>query len=534
MFIHDLALELVLAIDGTSCTVPGGQIKNFSFELTPCGFDASLDFWLEAEFDTLFSLFTQALLTEVNFVVQAYYNEPDTPALPVVLQGIVTQKSLAEITIPTVEDIPVLYRHYSIQFADPARVLWRQHFPCELFVDKTMQDVCDAHKGAKITLTYDWPVLQTQHPILFLGLGDSQNKAGFYDFLMWFIQGHDGVYTYDSAANSYKISAAKEDIGEARPLNKLEVDNCRVYFPETPRHNVHVLNAYSGSPQNEEKQNSQVVTGIRKDVLVRTAVTQDFTDRGTLEENKLKLREHEVEVRMKDYPTATILPGYLFTLDGEGWGEQNFTFSKTYRVFKVVCRAAGKRQEAEEDVTLELAGYDIEMSIYLELQSEKYVHLPPYQAPHYPVHVEGKILSETGEETQETYQIYQESTTAADVYKVQVPLWNNQVVIVAYNPNLFPGHFYFPAFKNARVLLAMEFQSAWIKRFLDWRPGARLPAEGQGNHLLMGLSETSQTSMSHIYQEQKPIFHIKRKMDKDTESIQLKEGCMILETKEES
>ena len=77
-------------------------------------------------------------------------------------------------------------------------------------------------------------------------------------------------------------------------------------------------------------------------------------------------------------------------------------------------------------------------------------------------------------------------------------------------------------------------ERAWIERFLDFRPEARLPMDGQGNHLLLGKSEKSFTSVQHRYDENKPVFHIQRKNDKDTAIIQISEGSLLLRVKQES
>ena len=50
-----------------------------------------------------------------------------------------TEKDILEEFIPEevrVKGEPRTHRHYQIAFADPASVLWRQHFPCDLMVDK--------------------------------------------------------------------------------------------------------------------------------------------------------------------------------------------------------------------------------------------------------------------------------------------------------------------------------------------------------------------------------------------------------------
>ena len=153
--------------------------------------------------------------------------------------------------------------------------------------------------------------------------------------------------------------------------------------------------------------------------------------------------------------------------------------------------------------------------------------------PSFPILVEGKIVSEQGEENAETYQIYQDATTSQDQYKIKIPLWANQMVPVLFEPVFFSGHFYFPAFKNARVLVSLGLHSARIHRFLDWRAGARLPMDSQGNKLLMGQTASSQTAMSHSLVDTKPVFKVQRISDKDLEIITMSEGSLLLQTKEE-
>lgn len=58
------------------------------------------------------------------------------------------------------------------------------------------------------------------------------------------------------------------------------------------------------------------------------------------------------------------------------------------------------------------------------------------------------VLSETGDEAQGTYQAYQEDGTSLDVYKVKVPLWDEQKVIAPFEPYFMSGHVYFPAYRG--------------------------------------------------------------------------------------
>jgi hypothetical protein len=84
------------------------------------------------------------------------------------------------------------------------------------------------------------------------------------------------------------------------------------------------------------------------------------------------------------------------------------------------------------------------------------------------------------------------------------------------------------------VLVELDFHGARIVRFLDWRPGGQLPLDTQGNQILFGKSEDSQTSIRHEYVDNKPQLNVKRSSSNDTEIIQLQEGTIILQTKEES
>jgi len=117
---------------------------------------------------------------------------------------------------------------------------------------------------------------------------------------------------------------------------------------------------------------------------------------------------------------------------------------------------------------------------------------------------------------------------------VKLPALENKIVIVPFEPMFDTGHFYFTPYKNEKVLVELYFHDARIARFLDWRPEARLPMDTQGNHILMGKGRNSKTSVDHIYADDKPKFSITRKSKKDTEIIQLAEGTIILQTKEEN
>jgi hypothetical protein len=169
----------------------------------------------------------------------------------------------------------------------------------------------------------------------------------------------------------------------------------------------------------------------------------------------------------------------------------------------------------------------------LESSMELWVDLPSYTPPVYPFFVEGKIVSETGEDTDATYQFYTDQNTSINYYQISIPLWDKKKVRAAYQPNLDAGQFYFPPYKNARVLVGLSFNSAVITDFLDWGISTALPMDSQGNQLVMGKSTTSQNIIKHSYVDSKPKLQIQRTEKKDTELLQFSDGYIILQTQTE-
>jgi hypothetical protein len=537
VFTDSLEMKLKLTVGSTVFSIPGGNIKAIELNLQPYGFTSMLSFWVpdEESEDELFPLFTKQDLIRVNLAVSPHFITHEPKPEPLILQGLVTDKDiLAERTIENVKlkGQPVLYRHYRIVFADPAYVLWRQHFPCDLMTDKSVKDLIEAHRGPHVSLKYDWDILNQKFAINALPLGMEENTASFYDFVFWFVSSQNGVLSYDCNKNVYTLSADKPDIGKSVMLDKLDVEDLRIEFPPTIRNNLTVLNSCSEKAQRKVIEQKQAVDGIRHDHLVRFSIPDEFEKCNKLEENKLKLREHEISLTFQRFPQLTYRPGCLFNFDGDGWSDQIFPHGRVYRVQNIHLDAKAVAAEITDDHNMPYAGYNIEMASQLELESEKWVCLPPFKPPVFPLYVEGKVVSEQGEDDAETYQIYQDADTSLDQYRVAIPLWENQQVVLPFEPVFFTGHFYFPGYKYARVLVALDFHSGRIERFLDWRPGARLPMDTQGNHILFGKNANSETSVGHTYVDNKPELNIKRTSDQDTEMIKMAEGYLILETKE--
>ena len=126
---------------------------------------------------------------------------------------------LAELTIENVhlKGNPVLYRHYQVDFADPAWVIWHQHFPCDLTVDQSVKELIDANKTAGIDLKYDWEALNDKFAVNTLSPGTPEHGVSFYDFIIWYATVHNGVFSFDFKTNQYSLSRRRSRTARRRP-----------------------------------------------------------------------------------------------------------------------------------------------------------------------------------------------------------------------------------------------------------------------------------------------------------------------------
>ena len=290
----------------------------------------------------------------------------------------------------------MLNRHYHLVFADPAQVLWKQHYPCDLFVDSSLKTLITAHTSTKINLKYDWSVLETVYPVLSLSLGAAGSPASFYDFLLWLVDKLNGIFSYDCVANQYTLSTQKDATGTATSLDALEIAQFGIDFPEILRHQPNVLNSYTESAKTTAITNEAMETPIRRDCLASYPIAADMQARVTLETARFKQRKHEVWVEYQRFQLQVTPPGQLVNFKGSSaWNASLFNQTNTYRVRTWQLQATWTKQGDVPGYSC----YEMEHSLRLESSSELWVDLPSYALPIYPFFVEGKIVSEVGEDT---------------------------------------------------------------------------------------------------------------------------------------
>lgn len=527
---------LTLVVGTSTFSFPSGSFEEFSLEVLPYGFEATATVYVSSELDTdeLFAPFTSDALIKATLSVDSCVllgTEEDASVPPIVVTGYVVDKSLVEEASVDVAGMPIVGRSYQIRFADAAAVFWRQHHPLELHTGVSMQEVIDLHKVPGINVTYDWTRLGAKQDVLLVATG-AESGVSFYDLVVWFIERHGGFFELDAATSAYRIAGTK-----ARPSVTVELEreytaSLTSVLQEPARHKPRLHNSFTGSARTKVVDNTLAHQGVVQDVLLRTPLQADVDARQRIEAGRLKTSPPALRVEFARCPPQMMLPGMALKL-GEDFSERMIPSGKSYRVteLRLQARAQASDDEAPE-LTDTAAPFEVTMSASLELASDPRPRLPRYTPPRYPVLVEGKVISEGGGAADRTWMMITDKQTSVARYMVKIPLWNKKVP-VPFEPNHLPGHMFFPAYKDQRVLVALTFAGATIRRYLDWAANARTPLEGQGNRLVMGLQAINGVVVDHTYVDSKPVMSVKRTFGNDLQTLEIKEGVIFWEVRED-
>ncbi|WP_437932551.1 hypothetical protein WMF37_25895 [Sorangium sp. So ce291] len=529
-FSDRLAITLELRIGADTFSLPAGSVERLHVDAAIHGFSAEVVFSVssEQETDTLFPRFTsQDLITATLTVANGNQGFADVEAPPWKLQGPVTERRLAETVAEDREGLPVAGRRYALRFLDPARVLWGQHRPLELHAGASMKQVLEQHVAPGMQLDLAWQRLAEAQDILCVGLG-AEAEASFHDFVVWFLHENHGVLELDAAEGKYRLGGAKARGGETRALDADLIEEIRILAPEPPRRAVAVLNASTeAAVRKKDATSERAVTGVRRDALLRTPVQAAVDRRVALETARLAPAEPALEIALRRCPAALFAPGAALTI-GEELGDKIYPAKKKYRVIAAELRA---RAEADDpDLDDETARYTTSLRLHVERQGDPTPRLPPFRRPSYPVVVEGKVLSASGGDEDRTWHAMEGEGDSQARYRIHIPLWN-RTVVAPFTPGHAPGHFFFPAYKGQRVLVALGFDTAEIVAHLDW--AGRLAQDTQGNQIVLGKRERDQTTVRHVYEDNKPALRVERRLGRDVETLVISEGTIRLEVKEE-
>jgi len=531
-----LRISLTLQCGGQAHQVPGGNVRALSLSMTPYGVEGSLELILQDDAskggqyrDALLADFMKQDQAQVDLTLQAVHD--DTGIAPergkLRAGGIVVERQVEELFYLRGSNATALARRYRVTFRDPASVLWRQHFPCDLLTQKSFADAVAAHRGG-VSVTCDWDVIQKTLPLVFFEL-EPQHGASFYDLVAWYLARYEGVLSYDQADRSYSIKGSKPS-PVAVPFVLGDIASLRTSWAEVPRAVTRVKNSYAEGATTTTLSNVSAATGVFRDIVLRTAIAKQASDRAALEKSRPLAPLRELSVEYGRFPSEAPLPNTVFSFSSLGQAAG----TSDYRVVGLELSARALSDTVEQNYGEASTGFELAISARLEEKAETRVRLPAFRAPRFPGAIEGKVVSEVGSAEELTYQTYTDQPTSADNYQVKVPLFTDQVVTAPYEPYSGSGALYLPLYKGQRVLLAFEFDSVRVRELLVWRGEAKVPLAGQGQHLFLGKTAKNNTSVLHDYQAEKPVFRILRTNQSDTSFFKLEEGKLTLKVEEKA
>jgi hypothetical protein len=531
-FVQPLVVTVELAIKGDRFSVAGAMVKSFRFELASHGWHGALTFWVTGSTDTdeLLEKFLTQDLTEATISIDQRA-EGTAPPAPLVLKGLVTDKELREVTFGGVKGDPVLVREYTIHARDAAGVLWRQHFPIVLKTGTSMSDLIGEHLATGITVDAgDLGDAGDAKPMITLPLGEGD--ASFYDTLAWYVDSVGGQLYHDYASAKLVLADAKPSLDEIAILPEDALAETRVVIPETGRQAARVLNAHAEAPiATIPVPSTTAASGIHHDRLVRTPIVAEVAVATAAEAARLARKQAETIVRLARLVPAAVQPGNGIKLAKTPAVRATVPSGVVHRVASAIIEADAVEADPDRAGAPDFRVYLVRAEATWERADDPACRMPAFVAPRFPLYVEGKIISDGGKTGDRTYMTF-EDPSAQSFYKVQLPLFNEKVN-APFTPFGTAGQIYAPGFKDSRVLVALWFDRAEIIQFLDWGADVRLPSDSQGNHWLFGKNKTSQTSLKHVYLDEKPQLTIARSSNGDLQLFQLDEGVVVLQTKED-
>jgi hypothetical protein len=527
-FEDDLACTLTVWCAGAQTSVPGANVKRLRLSLASHGYHGEVVFWVRADAagDALHEVLVSDAPIELALsVARARYLGPPPP--PLAVRGAVVARRFLELTTDDIAGRPVRFRRYTVTLADPARAAWSVHHPTAVFVDQSLADVIRAQLVGEMTLEVAWPELSQKRALVCLGLGE--DDASFHDFVAWLAASRAGHFTLDYAGRGYHLADKKPRVAQPAALDREVVAELEVVPAEPVRHQQRFLNSWADMNAVTSVDLPAARPPLTRDVLVHTPIPREVSARVERDARRLAPGRHELAARFRRFPEVLLAPGAGITLDDETFSSKLTGFGEPLRVVELELSLRALDESAEADLELDSTVYAIELSARLEHADDPRSRVPAFRTPRYPIEVEGRIVSAIGETGDRAYTVYEDDATSQDRYRVVLPTWN-VTVEVPFQPLFQPGHLYFPAYRDARVLVAVGFERARLTGFLDWGPGVRLPLASQGNHILFGKNATSETSLRHWYADSRPELELRRAHAGNIGVVSVKQGAILIET----
>ncbi len=530
MFTDRLKSLLTLTIGSASFEVPAGSIQRFEVDVQPWGFDATIHFVVDSSQapDPIFGPFTGTTLIGATFTfVRAVEGvSDDSGGFKVVGYGV--ERAVAETVGASMKGAPVIKRLYTLRVVDAGQAFWKQHRPIDLYAAATMETVFDLHKPVGVALTYDWSILQEKQDIICLSL-HGEGVASYYDFVIWYVERNQGVLEFDARAGAYRIGGKKARGGDAVALDAEDIASISLVFPEPPRFAGRVLNPFSVTPVTRSLANTLAATGVRRDVIEHTLISANVDRRAQVESSRFRARSHGVVITYKRCPAIVSQPLDFITV-GDGFSDAVLPSGSKYRGVRLRASAV-QNEKSLAEVDDALVVYDLDITLEVENSGSAVAWLPPFSDPRRIVRLEGTVVSSGGEATDRSWAAVENSDDSLWTYKINVPLYN-KVIPVPFAPTYLSGHFFFPAYKDQRVLVDVDWDRATLAGFIDWADEARVPSASQGDQIVLGYQSTNGTIIKHDYQDAKPELNIVRKNSGQTATFSMTDGNVLISLSE--
>jgi len=426
MFTESLNISLSLTLDSTTYNIPKGAIKETNLDISSSGFRGSINFirTTEKKESKFFTQFIKPGLIEFEVSIHGVFNQPAPPPEALKVKGLVTGKSVKESTFEGVSTKPIMYYDYNIDIMDAPQVLWKQHFPIKLYTQKKMSEVIRDNSVKGVSPEMDWEELEKKHDHVCLALGNDKGKASFYDFIMWYTQSRGGICFFDYIKQDLKITDKKQANIPDTILDRHDVEDYHLLIPEILRNNIRIHNSSAELHNTLYLEQDEAVEGISHDRITRTDISNDMEVLKNRQKKNLDIPLSEVDIVFKQFPPKTFFSGSMVKFSKEKW-LKNISFNKkTFRVIKIDFHATAINRITESGINAEYAEFNIDMTARMEEKDNPARIFPEFKAPQYPLPVEGKIISEIGNDPDKTYQIYtHEETSLRYFYEENLPVF---------------------------------------------------------------------------------------------------------------
>lgn len=541
MQVDDLEGTVSLTVDGEVFKIPLGNINLLEFFLRPWGFEGKLG-WVvtcDSQPDKFNAPFQKNKPIKAEFdLMVGLAGSDSSDRVPLKLDAWITGRHFKEQLAENIrlKSNKELLRYYHVNFIDPARLFWKQHFPQKLYANTTYKAIFTEQSPTEISLKMDWDVLEKQkQQIMITAIPEGRGRSSFYDFVMWFVYQQNGVFYYDYANKQYVISG-KKPTASGKPAATIAFNQIAAYemnLANIDYASIEVINASATNAKKESQSGEDVLKPIVRDYLSIWDIPAQFTADCELIKSRPGDIKTVVNLDLAALPLVMMVPWNEISM-GQDWSSQAWPSEKKLVVENILASFSCEVDAVLSNYNNTTGKFVFTYRVQAYESGLTCVAFPDFVYPDYPVQVEGNIVSDQGDEKNLTFSLAEDSDTKVKYYQAEIPVFEKIKVQLPYQPDNLNGQFFFPPYRNQKVSIALWLESSAIDGYVDWRTNTPQTVDSQGNHIVLGQSETSQTTLRHYYTDNKPQLDINRVLEKDSQMITLSEGSILLHTVENS